>query len=427
MSAPRTFAEMSLDALKRKGFNAAQVHAVASDRHELEAEFGRPSLLRTNHDVTLDLSGIIDGRRGAVSLNRLTDEALKDAVDELWDVAGSAPADPANAIAPAQPPKAFDRGPESPDPELMYERLAGLIGHAASEYPTLTMRQAAIEYLASTDTFLNSNGVDFTSRRNRYSVQTMFSAREGEAVSSFNYTGFTREHLDESLERCATLDVLMRQATEQVHTRRIPDKFTGDLLITPDCLPDFLGFLLQSIGDGPLIAGTSRYQGRLGEPVAASAVSLHSRPRTLTSGYFVTGDGFEAEDTTILQAGNLASYLLDLYGANKTGCARARTAGGCWVMDPGTVGYDAMLASIDQGILITRFSGGRPNDRGDFSGIAKNSYYIEKGKVAYPVSETMISGNLGDLLMNVQAISAERADFGSRVLPWVHATGIVVS
>jgi len=427
VSTSRTFAEKSLGTLRRKGFDAAQVHLVASERHELEAEFGRPSLLRTSHNATLDLAGITDGKRGAVTLNRLTDEALDEAVEELWAVASSAPADPANAIAPAQPANTFSRGPEAPDPDLMYERLAGLLDHAARAYPTLTVRQATIEFVAATETFLNSNGVDFTARRNRHTVQSMFSAREGERVSSFNYTAFTRETLDEPLERCATLNALMRQATEQVHTERIPGKFTGDLLITPDCLVDFLSFLLQSVSDGPLIAGTSVYKGKLGEFVAAPAVSLHSCPRALPSGYFVTNDGFEAQDATILQGGRLTSYLLDLYGANKTGFARAATGGGCWVVDPGSADLEAMVSGIDRGILITRFSGGRPNDRGDFSGIAKNSYYIENGKVRYPVSETMISGNLAALLENVQSVSAERADFGSRILPWVHASGIVVS
>jgi hypothetical protein len=39
----------------------------------------------------------------------------------------------------------------------------------------------------------------------------------------------------------------------------------------------------------------------------------------------------------------------------------------------------------------------------------------------------MISGNLAALLENVRGVSKERADFGGQVLPWVLASGIVVS
>ena len=78
-------------------------------------------------------------------------------------------------------------------------------------------------------------------------------------------------------------------------------------------------------------------------------------------------------------------------------------------------------------MLITRFSGGRPNDKGDFSGIAKNSYYIADGAIAYPLSETMVSGNLAQLLFDIAGISSERADYGYAVLPWLRVTGIGVS
>ena len=47
---------------------------------------------------------------------------------------------------------------------------------------------------------------------------------------------------------------------------------------------------------------------------------------------------------------------------------------------------------------FAQFSGARPAENGDFSGVAKNSYYIEKGKVQFPVSETMVSGNLAELV-----------------------------
>jgi PmbA protein len=78
-------------------------------------------------------------------------------------------------------------------------------------------------------------------------------------------------------------------------------------------------------------------------------------------------------------------------------------------------------------VLIARYSGGRPNDKGDFSGIAKNSYYIENGVIAYPISETMVSGNLASLLTNIVAISAERADVGSGIFPWIRVGGIGIS
>ncbi|MCZ6616907.1 MAG: metallopeptidase TldD-related protein, partial [Gammaproteobacteria bacterium] len=154
---------------------------------------------------------------------------------------------------------------------------------------------------------------------------------------------------------------------------------------------------------------------------------VHSRPLDLAGGYFVTGDGYRTENSTIVCNGILNSHLLNLYGARKTGLERAKTGGGCYVVDPGGQSVDSMIGDVERGVLITRFSGGRPNDKGDFSGVAKNSYYIEGGEVKHPVSETMISGNMAELLHNIVGISRERADFGDSIYPWVRTTGVGIS
>ena len=86
-----------------------------------------------------------------------------------------------------------------------------------------------------------------------------------------------------------------------------------------------------------------------------------------------------------------------------------------------------MIKNIDQGILLARFSGGNPASNGDFSGVAKNSYYIENGKIMYPISETMVSGNIREMFENLDEVSSDRIDFGSGILPWISFNGITIS
>ena len=102
-------------------------------------------------------------------------------------------------------------------------------------------------------------------------------------------------------------------------------------------------------------------------------------------------------------------------------------AGSCYVVEPGDKSFDKLVKSVKNGLLVARFSGGRPNDNGDFSGIAKNSYYIKDGKIQYPVSETMTSANIPQMFLNIKDISKERVDFGSNILPWISFGGITVS
>ena len=63
----------------------------------------------------------------------------------------------------------------------------------------------------------------------------------------------------------------------------------------------------------------------------------------------------------------------------------------------------------------------------DFSGVAKNSFYVEDGKVRFPVNETMVAGNFVDLLHNVRAVGATAVNFGSQAFPAIAASGVTIS
>ena len=89
--------------------------------------------------------------------------------------------------------------------------------------------------------------------------------------------------------------------------------------------------------------------------------------------------------------------------------------------------FENMIKDVKKGVLLCRFSGGSPSDNGDFSGVAKNSYYIENGKIMYPIIETMISGNIAQMFLNIRNISHEKVDFGDCILPWITFDGITIS
>lgn len=59
--------------------------------------------------------------------------------------------------------------------------------------------------------------------------------------------------------------------------------------------------------------------------------------------------------------------------------------------------------------------------------VAKNSFLVENGKIAGAVSETMINGNLGEMLQNVCAISRETVCDGSTCLPWAAFADVTIS
>ncbi|TSA23456.1 TldD/PmbA family protein, partial [bacterium] len=176
-------------------------------------------------------------------------------------------------------------------------------------------------------------------------------------------------------------------------------------------------------------SGSSIFKDKLGKKIAHESLILHSYPRSqeIAKNYFFTYDGYEAQNMTLIDKGVLKSFLLSQYGANKTGKPKAVNSGGCYIVEPGTAGFEDMVSSIDKGLLLCRFSGRNPSDNGDFSGVAKNSYFIENGKITIPVNETMIAGNLAEMIKNIINISKERIDYGSEIYPWIQVKGITIS
>lgn len=419
----------TLGKITAAGFDHAAARIVTEEFHELQAENGAINLMRTNFETDVGISGIKDQRKASLSVNKTDSETLTETVGRLSDMARGASQDPAYGIAEHQPAETFAAGPDEPDYDKMYDRIFEVQEYAKQKYPDLHFGSVAVTFGNRRSCYVNSNDVCFESRRGVYQVSTMFTSKRGKQTSSMNYFNYSSYDLDKPIYEMVNADDLLRQSTEQIETQNIPGKFTGDLLITPNALGSFVGFLTGKVSDGALISGTSVYKDKLGEQVASDKLTIESCPTSadVSGGYWVTGDGYKAEDMTLLQDGVLKSYLLGLYGANKTGLPRAVNAGGCYRIGAGDQALEDMISGIEQGILITRFSGGMPNDRGDFSGIAKNSYYIKDGKLQFPIKETTVSGNMVSLLQSVKAVSQERVNFGSNILPWVLTDGVTAS
>jgi PmbA protein len=65
---------------------------------------------------------------------------------------------------------------------------------------------------------------------------------------------------------------------------------------------------------------------------------------------------------------------------------------------------EELMASIDQGLLITELMGQGVNGvTGDYSRGA-SGFWIENGEIAYPVAEFTLAGNLKDMLLNIVAL-----------------------
>jgi len=402
--------EEVIEKLQAAGADQACCTAAASATREFNVDGGKFSLMRTLFDNSLSLTGIAKGKKGSVGINRFDDAAVKQAVADCMASAGSAEPDEAWEMAPDGQAHTFTQGVLEADVDRLFDRTEELMQQIGAK--------------------CNTNGALYTKDAGYYNVELMFSGHEGEAASSFFGTGAIADNLDCPFMELGSIEKDLADVEKQIYTKSVNDKFTGVMLLTPGCFGSFLGDIADNFAsDGPVLEGTSIWKDKLGQQVADARITISFAPhaKEIVCGQSYTSEGFLAENFDFIRDGKLESFLTSLYVSNKTGVPRAKNSGGSMIVRPGEQSVEEMIASIDKGILVGRFSGGQPSTNGDFSGVAKNSFLIENGKITDAVSETMISGNLADMLQNVVAISRETVSDGYSVLPYAAFGGITVS
>lgn len=426
----KMIADKALAALKDNGADKAQCAVRFTETHEFNVDGGKFSLFRTLFDNSLSLTAVKDDKKGSVGINRLDDDSIAAAAVNCLAIADSGAADPAWVFAEKSENGFFTAGAPEADLDLLFDRTEELMRQIGEQFPLILMEQMIVTHKKRHSVFKNSLGVEYETLSGNYEISLMFSAHEGEKSSSFFGSGVLTDRLDVPFMELGTIREDLENVSKQLDTQPLEGKFTGVAVFPPSSLGTFIGSALGNFAsDGTLLDGTSPWKDCLGKVVADPAITISAAPldERIVCGERFTGEGFRSENYDIIRDGVLESFMLSGYVANKTGLPRAKNSSYAIVMKPGDMPYADIIAGIERGILVGRFSGGEPGTSGDFSGVAKNSFLIENGKITCALSETMISGNLGDLLKNVVAISSEVVCDGATVLPYAAFGGVTVS
>ena len=420
-SAPlQGLAEGMLQRLAARGFEHAQVEANEARRCELNLAHNEPSLLRSNLSRTVAVSAIVDGRRAAAQGTDLSDEGLTQLVDELWVAAQAAPQDEAHAVSAGQR-LSLSRGPLQADPQALAEALRTLLDWRAQHAPTMMIEEGAAAHRSERSVVITTGGSRIDSALGWLELSVFGLAREGAQASSFNYAGGTANALT-GLPQAFGLERMMSELTRQVRTQPLGERFVGDVVLAPAAMADLAEWLFGQLSDGPLIDGSSLYRHKVGQQVASPLLTLQSRYGAPGCSP-VTGDAFIAPDVRLLDAGQLTQLAPSLYGSRKTGVPHTPLGEG-WELLAGDTPLDELIGAVPRGALVGRLSMGEPAPNGDFSGVIKNSFALADGRIGQALAETMISGNVARMLLDVVAVSAERIDSGTQALPWVRIGGL---
>ena len=424
-------AQEILKEAKARGADYAQCSVSESEKKEFNVDGGRFSLMRTLFNRNAVITVLKDQRKGTVQINSFDSSTLKNAVQDAIAAAESGKPDPAWQFAEGPAEKDFKDGSPECDTDRLFERTRELLGDIGQKHPKILMEQMITEHDSGISVFMTTNGVTYRTRSGAYSFSLMYSAHEGEKSTSFYGSDVTLKTLDKPVIECALIERELSMVEQQLDPQALEGKFTGPVVLAPYALAEIVLWTIMGnfVTDSCLIDGTSIWKDKLGEQVADPRFSMSFEPHSdhVVVRSWYTGEGYPTENFDMIRDGKLSSFVLSQYGANKTGGERAKNGGDNMKVPAGDKTLEEIIAGIDRGILVMRFSGGEPAPSGEFSGVAKNSFMIENGKIAGALSETMISGSVPEMLKQIREISSDTLEDGNVSLPYIAFDGLTIS
>lgn len=131
-------------------------------------------------------------------------------------------------------------------------------------------------------------------------------------------------------------------------------------------------------------------------------------------------EGVTTRARKVVDAGRLEGYFLSTYSARKLGMKTTGNAGGSHnlVLSSRLTragdNLDEMLRKLGTGLFVIELMGQGVNYvTGDYSRGA-SGFWVEKGRIAFPVQEITIAGNLKDMLMGIEAVGADAYNYGAK-------------
>lgn len=386
---------------------------------------GETELLQESGHHSVALRVMRNQRVATTSTSDVSDSGLErcvhDALELLDLTEPDAFAGPADASLLARPPfpdlELFDPTVDSIDAAqaIQWAREAE---RAALDYdPRLTLSEgASFSRNSGATALVLSSGFQGVQRGSYASLSVSPVALDtGDKRRRGSYWT-ARRHLSE-LESAKVVGAeAARRTLRQLNPRKV-ESCVAPVIFDQDTARGIVGHLASCLVGGSLWRKSSFLLGRLGTSVASPLVTITDDPLMLRGpgSKAFDGEGLPARKNVVVENGTLQTYLLDSYSARKLGSvstASAARAGGSvsastsnLTMSPGSISPEELIQQTPRGLLVTELMGfGFNAVTGDFSRGA-SGFWIEDGKLSFPVSEVTISGNLDAMFKGIDAVA----------------------
>ncbi len=405
----KNLVESILAEAKRQGATDAEVDVGTNKGFTVSSRKAEVESVEYHQDKGISLNVYFGKRLGSASLSDFSREAIESAVKAACNIARFTDEDPCSGLAEKEL-LAFNY----PEIELFFPwkiSVAEAIKLAceceaialAKDKRISNSEGAMITTSESYHAYGNSQGFIGLSSATRHEISCVMIAKEKEEMQrDFSYTTACDPDMLRSIKDIANEAVdrtIRRLGAKSLKTCKVPVIFPAEEA------RGLLGHFVSAIQGGSLYRKSSFLVDHLGKKVFPEHIQIQEHPhlaKALGSAPF-DDDGVNTTDNIFIENGILRNYCLSVYSARKLGMKSTGNAGGVHNLSISHSEKDleALIKTMDKGLLVTEVMGQGINIvTGDYSRGA-SGFWIEHGKIQYPVDEITIAGNLRDIYARV--------------------------
>jgi PmbA protein len=415
-----------LDQAARLGASAAATDVSESCGLSVNVRKGKVETIEQTRDKGLGVTVYIGNRRGHASTSDFSSRAIGQTVRAAYEIARFTGEDPFAGLPDpetlASDPLDLDLfHPWLIDVEGAVEIARRMEAAAFDTSPAIRNSEGA-SVSVNHGHFVSANSLGFVGGypHSRHSIACAPIARQGRAMQRDDWYSASRrpDSLADParLGRYAAERALARLGGRKLGSRRVPVLFESPLAC------GLLGHFVQAASGAALYRKASFLVGALGTQVFAPHLDVEEDPHR--HGDFGSAafdeEGVATQPRTVVRRGTVEGYFLSTYSARKLGMSTTGNAGGAHNLRlvshhtaPGD-NLKAMLRKLGTGLFVTELLGQGVNTvTGDYSRGA-SGYWVEQGRIQYPVEEITIAGNLRDMYKAIVAVGADEVLRGTR-------------
>jgi PmbA protein len=417
---------------KKLGAPDAGAEASEGTGLSVSARMGKLENVERNRDKSLGITVYIGQKRGNASTSDFSTWAIEQTVQAAYDIARFTAEDPVAGL-----PDLADVATEQPDLDLFHPWA---IDSAQALELALRCEGAA---MGVSKKITNSDGASVSAQQShffaahlrggelgfrggyassRHSLAASPIAGKGSGMQRDSWYSSQRNARDLASPEAVGVYAAQR-ALSRLNSRNVPTTQCPVLFESP-VAAGLLGAFVQAVSGGSLYRNSSFLLNSLGKAAFAKHIDIvedpHVRGGKGSSPF--DDEGVTTKARKVVDAGKVQGYFLSTYSARKLGMRTTGNAGGSHNLTmtsrltrPGD-DLDAMLQKLGTGLFVTELMGQGVNYvTGDYSRGA-SGFWVEKGRIAFPVEEITIAGNMKDMLMGITAIGADAYCAGSKTL-----------